>query len=510
MVVLAISFDGLRLRYGRNVGAFPLVTLKKKSVLFSVFVLFLTWSSMALSVCDYGGTFAPVCLFGGLDVCGMTDNPFGSGCGSAFSATCYVGTCAQGNPGPDYSKLGGGLQPSPSPPSPNPRGAGPTTNPMPGALALAAALGSLAAFAVAGTILAAPLLTLAASVTAAGLLTGAALNLIYPSGAPPATVQDAITAAAPPLNVTIAPSPTAPPDPVPGATTTPSIATSPTGQFVPGGGPLSTSASPSGWSPGGAPGEWNYTPAPTAANPTPTPTAQITDQGYTVAQKLSTMNMSGTIGAGSPEAILLQRYNDQSVVITPSATIPVTTSGGNPTTVRAAVPIAYSPSGSLLPGSPPVAVETTLGNGSPSNGGTGLYLVNSGTGSGTITGPAGGCASGDCSTESTQLANKGILQGIKDALTSTGAPSVDPQARTGADISTGLHGAYDGPLAGLKGWQLPAHVSQCPSGTFTIPGSSHVFSMDGHCTFASQNLPFLSSIFLVLWSLAALMIVIRL
>jgi hypothetical protein len=217
----------------------------------------------------------------------------------------------------------------------------------------------------------------------------------------------------------------------------------------------------------------------------------------------------------------IARANDGSIVVSHSTVLPVTTSGGTPTTVAATVSNAYNSSGNLLSGAPAVAISPTLGDGTSSNSGVGLYVVNSGsgvgtssgTGSGTVSvkGPLGGCtgASGDCSTESTQVANKLLLQGIKDALTSGVSPD-DPTAKTGAQITTAVSSAYDGSLSGLKGWQLPAHVSQCPSGTFTIPGSNYVFSMDGHCTFANQNLPLLSSIFLVLWNLAALMIVIRL
>lgn len=194
---------------------------------------------------------------------------------------------------------------------------------------------------------------------------------------------------------------------------------------------------------------------------------------------------------------------------------------GNPYTVPVVVTQPKTSSGAN--NGPPIVQASTTSTGVPlsadstvaaGNGGSGATVgsvstsAGVGTGTGTTTG-SGSCTSGDCSTETTQVANKGILQKILDFFTGDSPASADPTARTGAEVGESL-AVYGSALAGVKGWQLPAHTSECPSGTFTIPNSSHVFSFDGHCTFAAQNLPLLSSIFLVLWNLSAMMIILRL
>lgn len=241
----------------------------------------------------------------------------------------------------------------------------------------------------------------------------------------------------------------------------------------------------------------------------------------TISPDKQTLTQSYKDSKGDPVSQVITHYADGSYNVAVGGTVHASNSGGAVDVYPVASTQSYDASGNPV-GAPYVlagsgALGGTLSGGStlmPDSGGTGQTLSGgASTGTGTGTGSSSGnCTSGDCATETTQLANKGLLQGIKDALTGAdmGTAPADPSAKSGADISVAVSSSYGASLQGLKGWQLPAHVSQCPSGSFTIPGSSHVFSMDGHCTFASQNLPLLSSIFLVLWNLSALMIVIRL
>ena len=235
--------------------------------------------------------------------------------------------------------------------------------------------------------------------------------------------------------------------------------------------------------------------------------------------EITVLTGTATGNNGEPVKTELRIYPDKSKNLSTSTTLNVTTPQGVPEKVTVVSTQSYSPSNIPL-GHPVIQSSSTSSNTAlssdyslaPNSGGNGQTLAQQGGITPAVTGSgsgSGGCTSGDCSTESTQLANKGLLQSILDALTGGVSPD-DPQAKSGADISDAISASYGGPLSGLKGWQLPAHVSQCPSGSFTIPGSSHVFSMDGHCAFANNNLPLLSSIFLVIWNLAALMIVIRL
>lgn len=505
MVVLLLFVLRRCLRRCYVLGAIPLVALRKTTLFLSLFAVMPVANAITIAQCQ--AAKCPVLI-----------------CASGSGATCVVG-CFQdwhvapyssnycGSPITDYippvgTPSGGPYPNLPPPPPPNPHGNSPTVNPIENAVSGAAAavgfalLGGIAAF------VGAPILAAAAAATAitSGVMTAASIAF-------GGSAQDVITSAVPPLTVTLAPVTTAPPDPVATDTSQPAIVTSPTGQFVPGGGNLlNGSGATGGWASGGATGEWSYTPPATVDNPTPAPTAKIVDNGYAVTQQIGTTS-TGT----APKAISISKYSDGVIAVTHSATLPVTTEAGVATTVDASVTTAYDAAGVKLSGDSAVYVAPTLGNGAPTpSGGAGLSVVTPGSGSGTgpTTGSGtgtgtGGCASGDCSTESTQLANKGLLQGIKDFFTGEATPSADPTAKTGSDITTAM-GVYNSPLSGVKGWQLPAHTSQCPSGTFTIPNSTHVFSFDGHCTFAAANLPLLSNIFLVLWNLAALWIVIRL
>jgi len=505
-VVLLLSIIRRCLRQRCFLGAIPLVAALKRIVLFLLlFVVAPVAQAITVAQCQAGK--CPVVLESNslYHYIGCFQDhrvaPYSSAwCGDISDYVPPDGT----PPGGPYPNL----PPLPPPVPTNPHGTSPTVNPIENAVSGSAAavgfalLGGIAAF------VGAPILAVASAATAitVGLMTAASIAF-------GGSAQDAVTSAAPPLSVTIAPAATAPPDPVATDTSTPAIVTSPTGQFVPGGGNLSSgSGATGGWASGGATGEWSYTPPATVDNPTPAPTARIVDNGYAVTQQIGTTS-TGT----APKAIIISKYSDGVISVTNSATLPVTTDSGVATTVDASVTTAYDATGAKLPGDSAVYVAPTLGNGAPTpSGGSGLSVVAPGsgpgtgptTGGGTGTG-TGGCSSGDCSTESTQLANKGLLQSIKDFFTGESTPSADPTARTGTDITTAM-GVYNSPLSGVKGWQLPAHISQCPSGTFQIPNSNHVFSMDGHCTFAANNLPLLSSIFLVMWNLAALWIVIRL
>lgn len=122
-----------------------------------------------------------------------------------------------------------------------------------------------------------------------------------------------------------------------------------------------------------------------------------------------------------------------------------------------------------------------------------------------ITG-TGSCTSGDCSTESTQLANKGILQSILDFFTGLGTTPGDPTAKTANEIKAGsLDGT--GAFTGLKGWQLPAHASQCPTSSFVWNGNTYTF--DAHCQLATDHFAAFRGVMTLIFSLSALFVVLK-
>lgn len=151
-----------------------------------------------------------------------------------------------------------------------------------------------------------------------------------------------------------------------------------------------------------------------------------------------------------------------------------------------------------------------LGNGQPSNAGAGLSFFNTGPGAGPSSGPGtdggGGCTSGDCATETTQLANKGLLKSLKDFFTGTSATPGDPTAKSGADIKGASVGG-SGAFTGLRGWRLPAHASQCPTSSFSWNGNTYTF--DAHCQLATDHFAMFNGVMVLVFSISALFIVLR-
>lgn len=261
----------------------------------------------------------------------------------------------------------------------------------------------------------APVLAAVAGATAvtAAIMTAVGIALTTT----PNTAQEALAGA--PISVTITPAPTVPPAPAVGDTSSPSIVVRPdTGQFVPGGGNLNGGGATGGWS-SGASGEWDYTPPATASNPNPVPTVHIDDGGYSVTE------VAGGGATDSGKAMVIKRGSDGGLSVTHVGRIPGTTPTGANTTVDAAVTTLYDPSGAKIPGSgESPEFSPVYGNGDPViSGGFQPCVVTATETCGATTTPGtdptgtGSCTSGDCSTETTQLANKGLLQGIKDLLT---------------------------------------------------------------------------------------------
>ncbi len=85
-----------------------------------------------------------------------------------------------------------------------------------------------------------------------------------------------------------------------------------------------------------------------------------------------------------------------------------------------------------------------------------------------------------------------------DLTDSTGTPPADPA------IPTFDHG-FGNTFGGLLSWQLPGHVSQCPTGEFDALGRHFVF--DAHCALWSAHAGELSAASVVLWTLVALFVV---
>jgi hypothetical protein len=66
---------------------------------------------------------------------------------------------------------------------------------------------------------------------------------------------------------------------------------------------------------------------------------------------------------------------------------------------------------------------------------------------------------------------------------------------------------FSGTFDGLTAWRLPPHVSQCPTGSFSVFGNN--YTIDSHCVLMESYFNDLSSVMVVLFSLLALFIVLK-
>lgn len=224
------------------------------------------------------------------------------------------------------------------------------------------------------------------------------------------------------------------------------------------------------------------------------------------------------VGSAEPGKLRIDILPDGSKLITATRPVSVTDSQGVPDKLKTAVVTEYSPAGDKLG-------TNTFASSTSDNAGPAPYSVDlseGGDGSPITTSPAtdpapgtgtGSCTSGDCSTESTQLANKGLLQtisgllqGIKDFFTGTATEPGVPTARTANEIKAGsLDGT--GAFTGLKGWQLPVHASQCPTSSFAWNGNTYTF--DAHCQLATDHFAAFRGVMTLVFSLSALFVVLK-
>ena len=111
----------------------------------------------------------------------------------------------------------------------------------------------------------------------------------------------------------------------------------------------------------------------------------------------------------------------------------------------------------------------------------------------------------DYSREATQqavLTRLGEIKTSVDNLTKAGDAPADPVALTSDDITGAF---FSDTFTNLRAWQLPARAVACPTWSFSV--FSHSYTIDAHCTLIENQRAFFSSIMLLVWSLAALFIV---
>jgi len=95
------------------------------------------------------------------------------------------------------------------------------------------------------------------------------------------------------------------------------------------------------------------------------------------------------------------------------------------------------------------------------------------------------------------------LDTLHDDLTDPGTPNTDPTVP-----DNGQYTDFADTFSGLTGWSMPGHSSQCPTASFVSPwGTPYTF--DSHCQLITDNWAVLQAAMTVVWTLAALFIVLK-
>lgn len=110
----------------------------------------------------------------------------------------------------------------------------------------------------------------------------------------------------------------------------------------------------------------------------------------------------------------------------------------------------------------------------------------------------------DYARQATTLASSQTLSKIETALTKVDAAPADPVVPDAAEFQTAF---FSGTFDALKGWRLPAHSSQCPSGSIPLFGDS--FTVNAHCQLFADQSESLNAAMAVVWTIAALFIVLK-
>lgn len=98
-------------------------------------------------------------------------------------------------------------------------------------------------------------------------------------------------------------------------------------------------------------------------------------------------------------------------------------------------------------------------------------------------------------------ASNSHLAGIYNALTAESVSPNDPEA----DESALKQGFFSGTFDDLTSWQLPAHSSACPTGSFEAFG--RFFVIDAHCALINDNFSLFRDVMHIVFMIAALFIV---
>lgn len=158
-------------------------------------------------------------------------------------------------------------------------------------------------------------------------------------------------------------------------------------------------------------------------------------------------------------------------------------------------------SGYLIPNEG--AGTATLGGGVSNPGTGGSSGTNSGLGSigSSVTFPSDYARANEAGTAAASITPK--LDKLHDDLTDPGTPNTDPTVP-----ENGQYKDFANTFSGLTGWSMPGHSSQCPTASFVSPWSTS-YTFDAHCQLITDHWAVLQTAMTVVWTLAALFIVLK-
>lgn len=108
---------------------------------------------------------------------------------------------------------------------------------------------------------------------------------------------------------------------------------------------------------------------------------------------------------------------------------------------------------------------------------------------------------GEAASAAQSISN--ILGPKLDKITETSPAPPDPTLPDPSGYTD-----FGSTFSSLLGWQLPGHTSQCPTGSFNTPWNTS-YTIDSHCQLIANHWGALQSAMFVVWTVAALFIVLK-
>jgi len=229
------------------------------------------------------------------------------------------------------------------------------------------------------------------------------------------------------------------------------------------------------------------------------------DQGPSVKPLVSTttntndtVSVSGQDAAGNPRRISVQATADNGSKIQ----VQTQMKDANANTYVTNQTITISPSGSATsvttaPLAQALTLDPTTGQYTPTTG-----TAATATPSLSINFPTDYARDATVTSAATQAhTDSGKLHDDLLKVEGVTAPS-DPTVKSTDDVKGTL---LDSSFSGLKSWTLPARSVSCPTGTFSVWGSS--YTIDAHCTLWAGVSSTIQAVMLLSWSLLAMFIV---